>query len=67
MLVKTHVHLNRHIRTLNRIIKNANNEAKAFRDAATYYQTEIDSIKERFGLTDFKDISEQSIGEPNRE
>ncbi len=53
------VKLNRKIRHLNRIIKNATNEAKACRDAATYYQEEVEQIKERFHLWGYKEISPQ--------
>ncbi len=51
-IVKTNVHLNRRIRQLNRRIKNAKNEALAYRNEATYEQAVIDNIKGQFGLTD---------------
>ena len=38
--------LNRKIRHLNKIIKNARNEARAYRDEATYHQAVVDHIEE---------------------
>ena len=42
--------LNHRIRHLNTMIKIARNEAKAYRDEATYHQAVIDNIETRFGI-----------------
>jgi hypothetical protein len=60
-IVKTHAKLYRSIRTLHRMIKNAKNEARAYRAEATYHQAVIDDIKTRFHLTEFKDVPKQEV------
>ena len=49
-IIKTYSRLSRNIRHLTRIIKNAKNEAKAYRDEATYHQAMLDDVKEKYGL-----------------
>ncbi len=50
-IIKTYSRLSRNIRHLTRIIKNAKNEAKAYRDEATYHQAVLDDVKEKYGLS----------------
>ncbi len=56
MMIKTYARIRRKIRHSKHMTKIYRNEARYYRDAATYHRAVYDDIVERFHLTEAKDI-----------